>query len=348
MRILCSTYSMIILALLADATAPSGQIGAAETTTLRVVEGPATATIRAGDRTVLEYHTKASPMKPYIRELFTPDGVQILRDSPADHKHHHALMFAVGVDGVNFWEEASESGSEKPRDHLGTATASFLDASCAQIFQTLDWTDAHGKQLVVERRVVGAVATKSPAPVTLVLWSSELAPAAGLDAVKLDGHHYYGLGMRFPTSMDSGGRFFNSSKQPGDVVAGSERLVAAKWCAYTARADGKLVTVAIFDHPSNARHPNRIFTMSPPFAYLSATLNLWKEPLLLKAGEIETELRGCGLGRRNFRQRDRVALREVEQSQTADRPLIRRSLRHGRVSAPRRQLQAAPGKGREP
>jgi hypothetical protein len=25
--------------------------------------------------------------------------------------------------------------------------------------------------------------------------------------------------------------------------------------------------------------------MSPPFAYLSATLNLWKEPLVLKAGE---------------------------------------------------------------
>ena len=27
-----------------------------------------------------------------------------------------------------------------------------------------------------------------------------------------------------------------------------------------------------------------MFTMTPPFAYLSATLNLWKEPLELKAG----------------------------------------------------------------
>ena len=90
--------------------------------------------------------------------------------------------------------------------------------------------------------------------------------------------------MRFLTSMDSGGRFFNSTGQPGDVVRGSERLVAASWCAYTASADGKPVTVAIFDHPSNPRHPNQLFTMTPPFAYLSATLNLWKEPLTLKAG----------------------------------------------------------------
>ena len=69
------------------------------------------------------------------------------------------------------------------------------------------------------------------------------------------------------------------------MVRGSERLVAAKWCAYTAKADGKPVTVAVFDHPRNPRHPNKMFTMGPPFAYLSATLNLWKEPMVLKAGD---------------------------------------------------------------
>jgi hypothetical protein len=85
--------------------------------------------------------------------------------------------------------------------------------------------------------------------------------------------------------MDQGGRFFNAAGQPGEVVRGSERLVPAKWAAYTAKADGKSVTVAIFDHPKNPRHPNKMFTMSPPFAYLSATLNLWKEPMDLKAGQ---------------------------------------------------------------
>jgi hypothetical protein len=45
-----------------------------------------------------------------------------------------------------------------------------------------------------------------------------------------------------------------------------------------------LVTIAMFDDPKNPRHPAKMFTMSKPFAYLSATLNLWKEPMELKCG----------------------------------------------------------------
>ena len=285
MRTLTGFFSIVIPIMTAGATVSSGPIDAAEPTPLQAVASPTSATILAGGRKILEYRTTASPMKPYVRELFTPGGVQILRDSPGDHKHHHALMFALGVNGVDFWAEEGGAGTEKPRDPLDTATGPFLDATCTRFIQTLDWTDAHGKQLVVERREVGVVEPKVSAPETLLVWNTELSTAEGVTAAKLDGQHYYGLGMRFLTSMDSGGRFFNSSKQPGDIVRGSERLVAAEWCAYTASADGKPVTVAIFDHPSNPRHPNKMFTMSPPFAYLSATLNLWKEPLMLKAGD---------------------------------------------------------------
>ena len=70
------------------------------TTGLQVAQTPTAVTVRSGDRTLLEYCTAASPRKPYVKQLFTPGGIQILRDSPFDHKHHHALMFAVAVDGV--------------------------------------------------------------------------------------------------------------------------------------------------------------------------------------------------------------------------------------------------------
>ena len=274
---------LFLLATIAGLTAQSGKGVAADPASPQVAKGQTDSAVGDFDRT-LEYRQTASPTKPYVRKLFTPGGVQILRDLVPDHKHHHGLMFALGVNGVDFWGEETGAGTEKPRDPTGTTIVSFLDAPCLRHIQTLDWCDTHGKQLLVERREVGTLTLKSSAPVTLVLWNSELSTAEGVDAVKLDGHHYYGLGMRFLKSMDSGGRFFNSAKQPGEIVRGSERLVAAKWCAYTAKADGKLVTVAIFDHPSNPRHPNKMFTMSPPFAYLSATLNLWKEPLALKAG----------------------------------------------------------------
>ncbi len=53
-------------------------------------------------------------MKPYVDQLLSPAGVQVLRDSPSDHKHHHGLMYALEVDKVNFWEENSRnSGREK-------------------------------------------------------------------------------------------------------------------------------------------------------------------------------------------------------------------------------------------
>ena len=45
------------------------------------------------------------------------------------------------------------------------------------------------------------------------------------------------------------------------------------------------MTVALFDHPKNIRHPCTWFTMDNKFAYLAATLNLKKEPLALSDGE---------------------------------------------------------------
>jgi len=40
------------------------------------------------------------------------------------------------------------------------------------------------------------------------------------------------------------------------------------------------VTAAMFDHPDNFR-PATWFTMSQGFAYLSATVNVWRDPLTL-------------------------------------------------------------------
>ena len=54
--------------------------------------------------------------------------------------------------------------------------------------------------------------------------------------------------------------------------------------AYVTSADGKPVTVAMFSKPSNYRHPTYWFTMTTPFAYITATLNLDKQPHNMKRG----------------------------------------------------------------
>ena len=102
---------------------------------------------------------------------------------------------------------------------------------------------------------------------TLVDWRCRLQTPPGKHSMVLGGDHFFGLGIRFLAAMDEGGRF-STPHQRGEMCAGDERLTPAKWCAYTAKADSTPVTVAIFDHPDNLRHPAKMFTMSKPFAYL--------------------------------------------------------------------------------
>ncbi len=226
-----------------------------------------------GGQTALEYQAAANPLKPYVAQLRTPGGVAVLRDSPADHVHHHALMFALSVEGVTFWEEKAGAGRQVPRE---------LKRERDRLSQVLDWTTPDGKVVLREERSLRLHETPARAA-TLLTWRSRLRAPAGRASVTLTGSHYYGLGARFVVAMDQGGVFTNSAGAAGDVVRGTERLTNAAWCAYTAEVEGKPVTFALFDHPANLRHPSRMFTMAAKFAYLAATLNLWKEPYTLEA-----------------------------------------------------------------
>ncbi len=236
---------------------------------------------RADGHKVLLYR-KSNPtaFKPYIQQLYTPGGVQVIRDSVPDHKHHHGLMFAVAAEGVNFWEEVAGCGRQTTGPRLET-TPFDTAKSRATFSSDVLWTKPNGEVALSELRVIDVFASPAIKP-TLLTWRTRLEAPPGKSAVKLSGAHYYGLGMRLVQSMDKIGRFFNSDHAQG-VAVGESQVTPARWCAYSARADGKPVTVALFAHPRNPR-PTHFFSMSAPFAYLGATLNLWKEPLELKAG----------------------------------------------------------------
>jgi len=146
-----------------------------------------------------------------------------------------------------------------------------------------DWATKF--RLAQETRVVALHHGAVPG-VSLLTWDSGFEPAEGRDSVKLWGRNYFGLGVRFVTSMDKVGAFVYPTVDTGESVRDTEKAASrADWCAYTAPVDNKPVTVAMFDHPENARHPATWFTMTTPFAYLSATLNLAKEPITLTAGK---------------------------------------------------------------
>ncbi|MBN2577541.1 MAG: PmoA family protein [Pirellulales bacterium] len=268
--------------------------GAEKSMPLKLEQGEGQLQILRGQKPALEYQIQPAPAKPYVQRLFTPGGVQILRDHVPDHKHHHGLMFALKADGLDFWSENPDCGRQRPGRLREFPPAVHDGLSRAGFEQTLNWTGPMSDRPVLREARRLEVYAAADLGATLMTWRSQLAASSGKAAVELSGDHFFGLGMRFVPSMDRSGEFFFSDKAKSEPVRGSERLTSARWCAYRSAVDGRPVTVALFDHPRNPRHPNRFFTMRP-FAYLAATLNLWKEPLRIEAGKSLTLRYGVAL-----------------------------------------------------
>ncbi len=231
----------------------------------------------ASGRAIARYEPSPAPMKPYVKELFSPSGVQVTCDSPPDHFHHHGLMFAIGANEVDFW-------TEKPFERFGRQKPRAMDTRVLAdgLAQTIDWVGSNGVPVLVERRAIRAAPPKAGGP-NVLTWATTIEPA-GPDAARLWGRHYFGLGIRFPADMNGKGEFVvPRDTPPGRVVRGDEILRPAAWCAATGEIGGRRVTVAMWDHPRNARRA-LWFTMSKPFSYLSATLDLEANPLAVQPG----------------------------------------------------------------
>jgi hypothetical protein len=107
-----------------------------------------------GGKPVLEYRSAKEAYKPYVSKLYTPSGVQVLRDSPPDHVHHHGLMFALGVNEVNFWEESPGAGGltvvgrQRGGEVQSRAESENQSAQILVLTQALDWLDGDNRSLV--------------------------------------------------------------------------------------------------------------------------------------------------------------------------------------------------------
>jgi hypothetical protein len=231
---------------------------------------------------LLEYRSQPNPMKLYVSRWYTPQGTQVLRDSPHDHVHHRALMYAIGIDGCDFWSEepADQYGRQLAADAVQVTARTANGRSQVVIRQPITWVDTAGQVLATESRTITAHCDVIPAA-SLLTWAFTLTPTEAKPEIELWGRHYFGLGMRFVETMDTGAELMFAGDAPSVEVRGSEKLTRATWCAMRGTAEGKPITVAMFDAPGNPRHPATWFTMDTPFAYLSATMNLDAEKLTI-------------------------------------------------------------------
>jgi len=260
-------YGVLVFALIAVGSAAEVPPQVA----LRVADGPVVAL----------WQKTPNPNKPYIAQLFAPGEkpVPLLEDSPADHFHHHALMFALNVDDTDFWTEKDikNPGRQEVMESVTMASGDGCD-------QKLRWLATDGTPLLDEsRRVRVRVEGKGVDAVHWLDWETTLNPAAGREAVRLSGSSYYGLGMRFLPAWANQGEFIWADPATSPAVC-AQKVTAGDWCAVRSTIEGRPVTVLMIAHPANPR-PGEWFTMSKPFCYLSATLNLEKKPFTLAKGQ---------------------------------------------------------------
>ncbi len=253
---------------------------AADNDALQVEKTNTAITVKADGKQLMKYRYGDVAAKPYVQTLHTPQGINVLRDTPYDHVHHHGAMFAVNVDDVIFWTENKGYGHEKHR----AFDIQDPTETKAGFTEQLDWGRERRKKVLLKEERAIEVAIEDEA--TLLAWKSTFTLPEGKDKAVLTGDHYHGLGLRFLQSIDKTIDFFMLDGEPtGENVRGTEYLTKAPWCAAHAEADGKPVTIAVYGARENARGDTLWFTMMEPFSFIAATLNWWKEPLELSQGE---------------------------------------------------------------
>jgi hypothetical protein len=274
------------LLLLAASRLPDGEI----TASVNPTEGRVEWSYRG--RKLLDYAFAANQFKSYVRELRTLGGDNVLRDAPADHLHHHGLMYAIRINGVNFWEEVGECGHERSVKLL----AQPVDADAAghpraRFTQWLHWVahtnralaDTAPVALLIEKRTLTLTVNEADGEVALE-WRGDFEAGPGAANLRLHGSDYNGLGLRLPVEFDHAARHLNSENVPYKEATQRD-VITARWSAVAGSVGNHDITVAIFARPEVMAGTTRFFTMLDPFCYLSVTQNLDKTPLEYKTGD---------------------------------------------------------------
>jgi len=192
--------------------------------------------------------------KPILYPVIGPHGIPMTRNYPMkegvegeakDHPHHKSLWFSHGnVNGVDFWGEGEKMGKVLHKE----AWQLPVRSDAGVINANAQWRTADGVVVLEEERAIVVTASTNARIIDLIvnLFARD-------DAVIFGDTKEGTMAIRTRPELEirNGAKAVNSEGVTGKEIWGKR----AKWVDYSAVVDGKTVGVAIFDHPSNPRHP---------------------------------------------------------------------------------------------
>jgi len=225
--------------------------------------------------------------KPYMR-FGLGDGTELTRPWPipkgyarGDHRWHRALWWSwKAIGGVNYWE-GNQQGTE-PVEAKVTAN----DDGSAAIRLKIAYHQPGKAPVAMEARQIDVTAPDAGGSY-LIRWRAIFTPA-GKDDVVFNRNSYGGFALRLaaeccgdPAAGKPAWTFVDSEKRKDSNGR------TARWVAYHGTAaNGQPVTVAVFDHPANPRHPS-LWQTRAHYPYLNPSFTC-RQAYTLKAGKTLT------------------------------------------------------------
>ncbi|UCG60080.1 MAG: PmoA family protein [Phycisphaerales bacterium] len=245
---------------------------------VRLIKGEDKVDVIVGGRLFTSYIYGDDLPKPALVPVCSPSGIAVSRRYPLtkleggsdDHLHHVGLFFAVDrVNGTNFWNYYRNDGTVEPR----IKHASIQEITSGQGKGTLrtvaHWIDKHGELLLKEDRTMVFLAGGQENEYTIDLSIDLTAQKRkvvfedieeGVFAIRLadclresDPKNAVRPGQPLPEESIRGtGRYFSSN---GDETARQVWGKRARWVALQGVKQGKVVGVAILNHPESINYP---------------------------------------------------------------------------------------------
>jgi len=225
--------------------------------------------VSIGDELFTDY-VFAGHSKPIMYPIMGPGGVPMTRNYPmkkdvpgeaSDHPHHKSLWYNHGnVNGVDFWLEYGRDG--KPAENAGKIVQEKVIAMRGGetgIIQTQNQWVAPGPDKKVVLTDVRTLTFRQVPGGRVIDFDITLNASHGdvtfgetkEGTMGIRTHPRLRLKGDEKKGVVATGKAVNSEGIEGKDIWGKP----AKWVDYWGEIDGKTVGVAIFDHPSNPRHP---------------------------------------------------------------------------------------------
>ena len=199
--------------------------------------------------------------RPFLYPVLGPGDLPLTRNWPMkevpgeerDHPHQKSLWWTHGdINGVDFWSEAANAGK--------TVHEKFLEVTSGKDVGVIR---SQNRLVAKDGRLLGMVdftiRIYRRAGDRMLDWETTVRATEG--ELKFGDTKEGTMGMRLNETMRLKPNKENTGKPTGHIV-NSEGVrdddtwgKRADWVDYHGPVSGQLVGVAIFDHPTNPRHP---------------------------------------------------------------------------------------------